>query len=292
MSISFDSSAQILVGICSSHAHPERRQACRDTWLKNSAEDVSSLFFVGLNDGQSSPMKEQDTLELEAPDTYHELPEKVLNFFQWALDHSNFQWLFKCDDDTYLNLHRLKTLPDPSYDLIGDDSVRTRGAPSGGAGYLLSRSTAERLCQDDSLKLTGPEDIIIGKAVNGYGLTSHATERLCLSSYPFPTPDNDMISAHWCSPERMRIIHDLNAGAEVEELKATHPHWTDSILLLPDGRFTRRSSSCSGRWKKLPEGRVYLEWFDWGHEVLVPNKSSRVRDKILSYQCVPASEAS
>jgi len=231
-------------------------------------------------------------LELAAPDSYDSLPQKVLTFFRWALDHSNFQWLFKCDDDTYLKLDRLKTLPDSAYDLIGDESVRNRGAPSGGAGYLLSRPTVERLCEDSSLQTTGPEDIIIGKAVNGYGLKSQATTKLCLSSYPFPTPTNDMVSAHWCNPERMRIMHDLNDGIEVEILKTSHPLWRDSILLLPDGRFTRKSSSCSGRWKTLPEGKVYLDWFDWGYEILIPDEVSKDQADCRSYRCVPAFQVS
>ncbi len=51
--------------------------------------------------------EEEDTVGLDAPDGYNELPAKVKSFFRYALENYEFEWLFKCDDDTYLELSRL-----------------------------------------------------------------------------------------------------------------------------------------------------------------------------------------
>ena len=46
---------------------------------------------------------------------------------QYALEHYDFDWLFKCDDDTWLALDRLESLCDGRYDLVGDMSLADRG---------------------------------------------------------------------------------------------------------------------------------------------------------------------
>lgn len=293
MNAIFDPASAILVGICSSHLHPERRQACRDTWLRKQPKGVASLFFAGRQlhgDVLEADSKEDDLLILDAPDSYEALPEKVLTFFQWALKNSQFKWLFKCDDDTYLDLERLKALPDPQFHLIGDRSLERRGSPSGGAGYLLSRSAVERLCRDRSIALRGPEDIIIGTAIAGYGLKSLSTDRLCLHSHRYPSPGNTMISAHWCGPDRMQLIHDLNRKSEHRTVKVIHPLWEDSILLFPSGTFTRRQSSCSGHWSELPSGQISLKWFDWAEERLIPLSPDGLADSQPCYRCEPAAD--
>lgn len=293
MNAIFDPASEILVGICSSHLHPERRQACRDTWLRKQPKGVASLFFAGKQlhgDVLEAGSKEDDLMILDAPDSYEALPEKVLTFFQWTLENSQFKWLFKCDDDTYLDLERLKDLPDPQFHLIGDVSLAERGSPSGGAGYLLSRSAVEKLCQDQSLALRGPEDIIIGEAIAEYGLESHPTERLCLDSHRFPTSENNMVSAHWCNPERMRLIYDLNQGEKHRIVEVIHPLWKDQILLFPSGRFTRRQSSCSGAWKELSDGTILLNWFDWPAEILIRDSTNHDSQEHLPFYCVPTTK--
>ena len=82
-------------------------------------------------------------MALWVEDDYRHLPAKGLAFYQYALEHYDFDWLFKCDDDTYLALDRLESLCDGRYDLVGDMSLADRGFPSGGAGYLMSRALVE-----------------------------------------------------------------------------------------------------------------------------------------------------
>ena len=54
----------------------------------------------------------------------------VMAFYQYALEHYDFDWLFKCDDDTWLALDRLESLCDGRYDLVATCPWRTGGFPA------------------------------------------------------------------------------------------------------------------------------------------------------------------
>jgi hypothetical protein len=254
-------------------------------------DEIACFFFVGVdpeNGISKSKVLSNDIVELAISDTYDDLPQKVLGFFRWALENSDFEWLFKCDDDTYLDLERLGELPITNVDLIGDESLEQRGAPSGGAGYLLSRRAVEALCKDEQLALTGPEDLIIGHAIAGYGMPTHSTQRLCLHSQRHPRRDNNMISAHWCDPDRMRMIFAIRYDETIRQIEATHPFWQDSLFLFPDGTFVRKSSSCSGRWQESSNGHIHLDWSGWNPEELIPADPSPSPHDQRNYRCVPA----
>lgn len=228
---------------------------------------IRCVFFVGAGD---HPLDEPDTVALDCPDDYDHLPAKVIGFFTHCLENFEFDWLFKCDDDTYVALDRLGQLISPENGLIGNEFLNSRGAPSGGAGYFVSRTLAEDLVAFADLPVTGAEDMIVGQAAARLGASFKATTRLCWNNHRYPRKDNDVITSHWCSPERMEAIHCiLNEIGEVIEV--SHPHWEDEISLFPGGYFSRHSSSCCGRWREDESGFIHLDWFDWDEEILVPD---------------------
>lgn len=255
----------ILVGICSALGYEERRKAQRETWLQYPQEGVECLFFVG----GGIPVGEDDCIALDAPDTYHELPQKILAFFQYALKHYDFDWLFKCDDDTYVALDRLKKLPDGRFSLIGDISLEKRQAPSGGAGYMLSRALVEKIVATPDIPEYGAEDLIYGKVALDLGVPFCATDKLCMHNRLFPTPDNEMITSHWCSPEQIRAIDLFYRGEPDIFCLGGHPDWEDDLLFYKKGFFRRQSTGCSGTWHLDDSGALCLTWFAGAREQLV-----------------------
>src|SRR5690349_1177070 len=101
----------ILIGICSCHRYAERRQAVRNTWLRSLPEDMKALFFVGRAPGLEC--EEPGLVQLPVSDEYGQLTVKVLAFYRYALEYFSFDYLFKCDDDTYVHVERLRKLPRP-----------------------------------------------------------------------------------------------------------------------------------------------------------------------------------
>jgi hypothetical protein len=259
--------AKILVGICSGVSYTERRQGVRDSWMKEPENGIECRFFVG---GGTPLVSEPDVTVLNVPDTYEHLPEKVLAFFKEALRTSQFDYLFKCDDDTYVALDRLRELVNPAFDLVGNEFIHDRGSPSGGAGYLLSRRIVELLCAENGLEAVGAEDVIIGKAAIRLGAAATGTNRLCWNESRFPQPGNDVVTSHWCSPGKLRVIAAELRGAPRRTVQVVHPHWKDTLFLFSTGVFRRMSAGCSGRYESLPDGRISLKWFSWPPEILTP----------------------
>lgn len=257
----------ILVGVCSSLKHPERRSVLRETWLQHPQPGIECRFFIG---GQEHPQKENDVIILDCPDDYEHLPLKILAFFRYALENYDFEWLFKCDDDTYVALDRLLDLPDEKYSLIGDISLRDRLAPSGGAGYMLPRSMVEKIVASSDVPETGAEDLIYGKIALDLGAIPFATERLCLHNGRYPLPDNDTITSHWCSPEQIKAIDTFYHKHPDVTGQAKHIYWNDDLFFHKNGFFRRKSSGCYGTWSINENDALCLKWFAWGEEQLMP----------------------
>lgn len=257
----------IITGICSCLKTKDKREAVRETWLKHPAEGIECLFFVGAK--EPPPGEEEDTIALDVPDGYNELPAKVRAFFIHALEHYDFEWLFKCDDDTYVDLGRLASAADADYDLIGDPSILARQFPSGGAGYFLKRSMVEKLVKAPGFSMTGAEDVIVGALAIKLGGKLKSINRLYMSNVAYPHGENDMVTAHWCGPRIMRTIYQINHQAPDAVFDAVHHHWKGEVLFYANGVFKRKDTSCYGWWSIGRKGELKLEWQMWPMEQLL-----------------------
>ncbi len=261
------SPAQILIGICSCVRAKERRDTVRDTWMQQQNTSAQCLFFVG----KGGTCQESDCIQLDTDDSYDYLPEKVLAFFQYALENLQFDWLFKCDDDTYVHQERLLELCDMGADFIGNPWLDTRGSPSGGAGYMMSRALVERIVSHRaSIPHTGAEDVLIGELAMRLCETPHATPRLSYDNYPAPFPYNNIITAHWLSIKIMRLMQEMQNLVPTFSLFAQHPHWRDELLFYPNGIFIRKEAACMGEWSIGDSDSITLSWFNWDAETLLP----------------------
>ncbi|RYD67789.1 MAG: glycosyltransferase family 2 protein, partial [Verrucomicrobiaceae bacterium] len=247
--------------MCSCAAHEEKRAAVRATWASQAPDGTTVRFFVG----GGGPPDGDDVIVLLVDDSHTFLPTKVMAFFHHALEHFQFDWLFKCNDDTYVDLTRLAELTRDGLDLIGSEVLVSRGSPSGGAGYFLSRSMVERLVAEADIPQAGDEDVLIGKAAVSLGAVTCATNRLVYNHSRFPRVENAVVSSHRCSPDRMRAIHTIRFSIPVGEIPVCHPQWEDRIQLFEGGTFIRKSTDCAGIYQKS-DGSFLLRWFDWGVE--------------------------
>jgi len=198
---------RILIGALSGGAKTARRDACRATWLAgiDARDDVQCVFLRGDPD-LSKPELRGDELWLPCPDDYASLPQKTRWFCRWALANAQFEYLFKCDDDTYVRLDRLLQVPS-GLDYCGW-KLGKRNYASGGAGYLLSRRAAEIVARD-VVEKTGPEDRLVGQHLHraGIALVHDPRFRPWRKLSHIPKPDNDLITGHYCGHIRMRRVH-------------------------------------------------------------------------------------
>lgn len=141
---------KLLIAILSCNRDAHLHDVVRDTWLIRKPANVDHCFFMGHGSRKASP----DELIVDAGDDYSEITQKSRAMFQWALNH-NYDFVFHCGRDTYINVERLVNAGLEPYDYAGHrtiggeqahlvELVPTLGTgwfpyASGGAGSWLSR---------------------------------------------------------------------------------------------------------------------------------------------------------
>lgn len=80
-----------------------RIRAIRETWVEDlKTRGIPYVILVG--DGNDTI--EGDVLALDVSDRYEDLPQKTLKLIDWVYEHTDFQYLYKIDDDCYLDVAR------------------------------------------------------------------------------------------------------------------------------------------------------------------------------------------
>lgn len=109
---------RLIILILSNPDNLERRNTIRKTWLASREHDimVKYLFVIGTQDIlpeqrntlQSEKNKFDDLLLLpRLQDSYGTLTKKVLHALKAVHEHYDFDYLLKCDDDTYVLVHKI-----------------------------------------------------------------------------------------------------------------------------------------------------------------------------------------
>lgn len=198
---------KILVLICSCQKNREKRDNCRETWLKRKPDNIDYFFFLGGEQGE-----EKDTLYLDCDDSYAELPAKMLFIFNLVLTWGklkDYDYVMKCDDDTYVVLDRLDSLLVGNPQVIGDYWISDY-APIllGGAGYLIKTNVLKEIAKKMEVSTKYGEDQQVAIAAQKAGLTISRTDKLQQGNSILPTPENDQITAHWCGKDLMAYIYN------------------------------------------------------------------------------------
>ena len=187
----------------------EQRRACRLAWLNRlMPENVQAVMVVG----RGLPIAEPMVKQLEVNDDFWHLPEKMRAAFRHVLATVDFDWLVKCDDDSFMHLERLvqyvAALPIGSRDIYGaPTALRAPDCVCGGGGYVLHRDMVATIAADAAFPSTGREDVEVCKAVLRAGGSVVAEPRFNAKAAPSPAPGNDVISCHHLTPAQMQKIH-------------------------------------------------------------------------------------
>jgi len=119
-----------------------------NTWV----EDVlylnhDVLFFEGGNSSQFY-VDSNRTLYLTEDDGYEEngvpsrLYKKIQAAFKWALDNKDFDYVYVCDDDVYINSEEFFKI-EMNYDFMSSGAF-------GGGGYFLSKKAMQEIIDTDT----------------------------------------------------------------------------------------------------------------------------------------------
>jgi histo-blood group ABO system transferase len=141
----------LLIAVLTCEDYRRRADAVRSTW----GRDAKNIVYVIGRPGGPEEVA-GDTLYLDCPDSFEGLTQKTFALCRYARAHFDFDRLFKCDDDTFVNVAALEAAHCPA-DFFGyvlsdtlwpgwrtHKGLRCAGAfrgpwVSGGLGYFLSR---------------------------------------------------------------------------------------------------------------------------------------------------------
>lgn len=206
---------QILIGALSGVQHDARRRRCRETWFADARRcGVDTVFLVGAADRTLLPSCVDDILLLPCPNDYPTLPQRTRWFCRWALERHDWEYVFKCDDDTYVSIERLKEYEFNGRDYIGGEWTAGVGYGSGGGGYFLSRRAAEIVAETLTAEV-GDEDVLVGRAMEAAGVTFYSDDRFVgYGNYDKrPRACNSTITTHSISADIFYQSHRETGGA-------------------------------------------------------------------------------
>ena len=138
---------RILVAVMTTQGAIERQQAISRTWAKLLPNDTEIVFFAG---GASELKRAGKKLLLSCSDT--DDAEKMQAFLEYAVQHYQFDYVFKCNDDCYVNVQRLVDCGYRQYDYYGNPPSGSQWdkAPYADTNaYFLSRRCAQLVADSD-----------------------------------------------------------------------------------------------------------------------------------------------
>jgi len=180
--------SKLIIGIESCAKYRHKQDAVRKTWLKDSDKAGIKAYFLIGRPGRPSEVL-GDILYLDCGDGYLDLPAKTIAFLRFIEGNFDYDYIYKCDDDTYVNISTLLKLSIEPYDYCGyqyknmvlknkwhekhlEPHLRHQTYPgtylgpwmTGGCGYLLSKRAVQYVINeyDKFINKEFYEDKLIG----------------------------------------------------------------------------------------------------------------------------------
>ncbi len=181
---------------------------CAATWLPHLQMDW--LFLIGR---PSLPVV-LNSLTVNVPDDFENIGPKI----HYACDYAYMRgvdYLFVCDDDTYVHPGRLMGAVPYGQDYTG--WYRPNGHPMlgmvpyiQGSAYWLSRRAMEYVITSRSMLRTGPDDCLLGATLwDKVQFTHDGRYEPGPTHERMPSVFNDVITTHKCLPGAMAMVHDF-----------------------------------------------------------------------------------
>ena len=207
---------KIFIGIHGAHSQPENMRAQRETWLRDLPDSIGFRHFLGQPWGDDPdavylPIADGPIFAQKFQRTWI-LNRKTEALVRYAFEH-DYDYVFKCDDDTYVHIDRLLESGFEAHDYSGytdlhhaNDVGNYRWA-QGGAGYWLSRRAMAVICQN-GLHRMREEDFAVGQLLAANGIAPHHDGRYVPKLKPADIKNPETVTLHKVDPALMRHIHD------------------------------------------------------------------------------------
>lgn len=231
---------RILIAIHGSYSRPEQMEAQRNTWLRDLKTD--HRFFLGNPDlplaamppaGTSVAMSDlaDNVVYLDMPDGPNVDPQRAWQghrtpvcqrkteaLCRYAFEHG-YDYVLKCDDDTYVRPVLLLESDFENYDYVGRleshyaADIGFYKFANGGAGYWLSRE-AMKLINQHGLNLVPIEDYAVGQLLARNDIRAEHDEHYCPTLEPC---GSEWFTVHQAKSEDMYRLYSQYANEQPKE---------------------------------------------------------------------------
>lgn len=216
---------------CQKHRHT-KQQAIRKTWLRDLPEHIHAYFYEG---GHPEEKIQDDVICLTCGDGYEDLAIKSYSFLKFAHTTLNFDYVCKCDDDTYVHIRRLLNSGFEKHDYTGNlppGNAWKNGVYAQGGLYILSRKAVKAITdtpfesgrgkrwwwgaglpvRSDLLEDPGQdystEDVMVGDILRENGIYLNIDPRFNHDSSPTPYDSFLKITCHHVSEKEFYLIYN------------------------------------------------------------------------------------
>jgi glycosyltransferase involved in cell wall biosynthesis len=98
---------KIAIGILTCNRNTSRISIIRETWVNELKKHHIPYYFIIGNPELNSCKLEGDTIFVPCPDDYESLPKKMFYFYNYIFENTNYDFVYKIDDDCFLNVDDL-----------------------------------------------------------------------------------------------------------------------------------------------------------------------------------------
>ena len=200
---SHKSEVKALIAVLCCRKYRLWEQTIRDTWAKDSPIDVK--FFIG---GPPDTAFEPDEVFLAAPDGMEGRSQKLIELYKWAMANG-YNYVFRCDPDTFVRPHLLMKCGFEQYDYQG--GLNSFFA-SGGSGFWLSERAMQIVVATPSDNPA--DDVEVAVRLKPHGIALHEDPRF--KYYPGDVLDDQTVAYHLSS------VKGWNAGATQDDIVRAH----------------------------------------------------------------------
>ena len=212
--------SKYVVIILSCYKNLQNQIAINETygkWLKQ--YDIPYFFIVGnpkLPPKTAKRVLSENTIAVSCPDDYRNLSLKMKEAFSIISSLKlDFDYLLKCDDDTFVNVDNLVMFDTQNKDYIGSELrgfKHGNGVASGGAGYMIKSKWIPHLSSLIPPQGSKMEDVYVGRAIKCLKINLTHSDKFhpnhAKRSYIIPDKYNRNITTHYVTPEKMKEFYD------------------------------------------------------------------------------------
>lgn len=213
---------KFIIAILTCEKNKDRLEAVRETWVKDLTENFK-VFYVFARPGEKTELRGSN-LYLDCADNYENIPGKIISLYNFLIANFDFDYIYKCDDDTYVNIQALLELDLEDKDYVGN-FVKNEET-------TIDRTAHYGKCADKSLEVPYRGEFITpwARGGRGYFLSKRATIELCKLATHQDISDlfeDKMVADILSRADNIKTLH-----LKKNEMPSLHPIQASEMYLI------------------------------------------------------------